>query len=147
MGHKNTALGLSVFSVLGICIMLSLFPTRGADSAQAAPPAESEKTIVNVEDLMKKPDHYKGRISVVGVVSGVSAEQKTLAIIGRREFSECGVTTCAKLTLPIRWLGSMPDIKDEVLLEGEIQSVNGKLIFSAKSLKKLPLHEPKDDSE
>ncbi len=147
MRYKVLALGLSALAVLGIGIILSPLRDREPDPVQAASLAESEKAIVNVEDLMAKPDQHKGRVSVAGIVSGVSVEQKTLALIDRREFSECGVTTCAKLTLPIQWLGPMPDVEDEIILRGEIQNMNEKLIFVAKSLKKLSSLLPKDGNE
>lgn len=100
----------------------------------AAPASVTVEASVGVDALMRHPDKYNGAISVEGVVSAVSPEQKLLALIDLSEFEECGVTTCSTLALPVKWDGPMPAVNDEILLKGEIRDVNGKFVFVAKAL-------------
>lgn len=99
----------------------------------AVPPANK---VINVDDLMKNPEQYTGLIKVAGVVSAVYPEQQALTLIDTREFSQCGVVTCATLTLPVHWSGAMPGAQDIVQAVGEIKELNKKLIFVAQALEK-----------
>lgn len=111
---------------------------QGRNTSLSRIRTRSENPVVGVETLMKAPNRYRGPIQVEGVVSAVSPERHTLALIDRKEFDECGETTCAPLTLPVQWPGPMPAVRDMVLLQGEIRSVDGKRIFVASALKKQP---------
>lgn len=106
---------------------------EGVLSAAFAAESGTGKT-VGVDQLMKNVEKYRGSISVEGVVSAVSAREHMLSLIDTQEFKKCRVTTCATLTLPVRWAGAMPSIKDQVRVEGEIKEHKGKLVFEAKTL-------------
>jgi len=100
-------------------------------------PALPPGITVNVDDLMKNPEQYIGSIRVIGVVSSVSPEQRTIGLIDSREFASCGVTTCSEFILPVQWVGAMPRIEDTVQIVGEVQRSNGKFIFVAQSIEIL----------
>ena len=118
-----------------IPIMLVCNSRSGEVTSSVAFPAESETGgILGVDQLMKNVDKYRGSIRVEGVVSAVSAKEHMLSLIDVQEFKKCAVVTCATLTLPVRWAGSMPSIKDQVRAEGEIKENKGKLIFEAKTI-------------
>ncbi len=89
---------------------------------------------VGVDQLMNNVDKYRGTITIEGVVSAVSPKDRVLSLIDTQEFKKCAVVTCAKLTLPVRWSGTMPSVKEQVRVEGEVKESRGKLIFEAKTL-------------
>ncbi len=125
------------FVLFTITISLALAYNLGRTGV-ALPPAyaaESETgATVGVDQLMKNVDKHRGSINVEGVVSAVSSKDHMLSLIDTQEFNKCAVVTCATLTLPVRWSGTMPSIKDQVRIEGEIKENRGKLFFEAKTL-------------
>ena len=84
---------------------------------------------------MRNVGRYRGGpLELVGVVSATSEGEGLLGLIDCREFEECGITTCAELTLPVRWSGKMPREKETVRLRGEISEAGEKLVFVAATL-------------
>ena len=115
--------------VAGVALALA---TTGVAVRAEDPP------VVGVEALMKNVNEHRGVLRVEGVVSVVSAEHQSLTLIDTRELEECGVTTCAEFKLPVRWKGSMPAVRDVVRVEGEVQEKDGKRVFVATGLEKMP---------
>jgi hypothetical protein len=101
---------------------------------QAGEVAASRQAILGVDEFMKNVDRYRGKVSMEGVVSAVAPEQQAISLIDAKEFQACEVTTCAQLTLPVQWRGSMPAVRDLVRVEGQAQEVKGKLMFVAEKL-------------
>ena len=106
-------------------------PADGEEHLQPLPES------VGVDELMQNPELYSGVIRVRGVVSGVSEEDQSLALIDPGEYEECDVTTCADLTLPVRWSGEPPELAQKVELVGDVQEVDGQLIFVATDMQVL----------
>ncbi len=98
--------------------------------------SQTKSPVLGVQEFMKNVDHYQGQVCVEGVVSAVSPADQALSLIDIQEFKDCGITTCAPLTLPVRWEGPWPAVRDVVQLEGEVHESGGKLFFVAKSLQK-----------
>lgn len=123
--------------LLTLIVPIMLICHRGSDEfilpAAFASESGTDGTL-GVDQLMKNVDQYHSSVRVEGVVSAVSPAQHLLSLIDKQEFSKCAVVTCAALTLPVRWAGSMPSVKDEVRVEGKIKENKGKLIFEAKGL-------------
>jgi hypothetical protein len=116
-----------------------------AGSGVPLPPAGPEgEAMLGVEALMKSADPPRGPLLVEGVVSAVSADTRTFALIDLREFQECGIADCA-LTLPVRWAGAMPAIRDVVRVRGGVKEAKGKLVFVASTMEKtnLRMRDPK----
>lgn len=121
--------------ILTALVACSTQSTTGTPSAASNPAlGPQSKAVLNVEELIKNPEYYRGLLRVEGVVSFVSPERQTVALIDTQEFIKCGVTTCASLTLPVHWLGAMPHVENTVQVVGEIQTKNGKLVFVAHTL-------------
>ncbi len=99
--------------------------------------AASSLAVSGVDDFMKNVDCYRGKVRLEGVVSAVAPEQMVISLIDAKEFQVCGVTTCAQLTLPVKWRGPMPHMGDLVRIEGQAQEVKGKLMFVADKLEKV----------
>ena len=98
-------------------------------------PIENSGEFINVDDLMNNPEVYTGLVQVEGIVSIVNPEKQMFGLIDLREFIECGVTTCASLTLPVQWSGAMPTSGETVHVSGEVKNSNGQFVFHAQDLK------------
>jgi hypothetical protein len=134
--------------ICGLCL-ITIFTSFGAacvNGATDSPPSQTPAAgpvseqqsgaAVNVDDLMTSPEQYTGQLYLLGVVSFVSPEQRTLGLIDSREFAECGVTTCSSFILPVKWDGPMPQVEDTVEVTGEVQKSGSKFVFIARSLEK-----------
>lgn len=115
-------------------VLLMILPLLLVKIPASGSPSESE--VLGVQEFMKNVDRYQGKVRVEGVVSAISPAAQALSLIDVQEFKDCGVTTCAPLTLPVRWQGPWPSVKDVVQLEGELRKSGGKLFFEAKRLQK-----------
>jgi len=93
---------------------------------------------LGVDQLMKDPEKHPGTLVVDGVVKSASNKDQTLALIDVEEYRKCRVITCSLLSLPVRWAGEMPTVLDIVRVEGEVTTVNGKMLFAARKLEKVP---------
>lgn len=113
--------------VMIIPLILVKIPT--ADSQTEAP-------VLGVQEFMKNVDRHRGKVRLDGVVSAVSPADQALSLIDIQEFKDCGVTSCAPLTLPVKWNGPLPSVRDVVQLEGEVRKSGGKLFFEASRLQK-----------
>ncbi len=92
---------------------------------------------LGVRTLMEDVEKYPGRIEVVGVVSRLYPDREMLALIDLEEFRECRVVTCAKLTLPVRWRGGMPEVASTVQVTGEVQKDGMRKVFVAHALERV----------
>ncbi len=127
-----------------VIALLASFPGRegqgdGFPLAQAFASDSKPGAVLGVEQLMVEVDKYEGSSRVEGVVSTVAPAEQMFSLIDIKEFKECGVTTCARLTLPVHWTGSMPAIQDAVRVEGEVKELNGKLVLEANAMDKITL--------
>lgn len=126
--------------LLAIVAFATLFLTAprvdAGQATQAAPQAPTPA--LGVDQLMKEPEKHPGALVVEGVVKTASKKDQSLALIDVDEYRKCKVVTCSLLALPVRWAGEMPAVLDIVRVEGEITKVNGKMLFAAKKLKKVP---------
>lgn len=98
--------------------------------------SQTESPVLGVQEFMKNVDRYRGKVRLEGVVSAVSPSDQALSLIDIQELKDCGVTTCAPLTLPVKWKGPLPAVRDVVQLEGEVRESGGKLFFEAQRLRK-----------
>lgn len=103
----------------------------------SASAVESDLKPLGVRQLMQNVSKHTGNTQVEGVVAQVSPEHQLVGLIDRQEFEECNSVTCAKLILPVRWKGEMPEIKDHLLIEGLVGEEQGRMMFMAESLKTL----------
>lgn len=109
------------------------------DAGQTPPAAQQTATpALGVNQLMKAPEKHPGALMVEGVVKTASQKDQTLALIDVEEYRKCKVVTCSLLALPVRWAGEMPAVLDIVQVEGEVTTVNGKMLFAARKLVKVP---------
>ena len=124
---QNLVIFLVTFSMISPTVLLPLW----------AGEAGTITTTVGVRQFMRHVERYSGPVTVEGVVSRVFPERQMIALIDVQELKECKVVTCARLTLPVHWNGSMPKVKSIVRVNGEVREEGKHLVFFAKALKKV----------
>jgi hypothetical protein len=106
-----------------------------SEKASIVEVVESEpKNVVEVDDLAAKPEDFSGEVVLKGVVAGVNKETSVFGIIDAREFEECGVLTCPKNLVPVKFDGKIPAVKTIVNITGEILRNDKGLVFEAKAV-------------
>lgn len=132
MQDSRKSLKVAVITALVVAFLLV-----SSSGLQAGEVVASNQAILGIDDFMKNVDRYRGKVSLQGVVSAVTPGQQAIYLIDAKEFQACGVTTCAQLTLPVQWRGSMPAVSDLVRVDGQAQEVKGKFMFVADKLEKV----------
>jgi hypothetical protein len=123
-----------LFSACLFFFLVSECLSEMPSSSSTSPGTAKAERVLGVEELMKDVDEFRGTVNIEGVVSQASDDDDTISLIDLRELAQCGVTTCAEYTLPVKWNGRMPAIKDVVKMKGEIKEKDGKLLFFATSI-------------
>jgi hypothetical protein len=131
MQNCPKSLTVAFVTAMAVAFLLVFSPILQGGEAAA-----SGQAILSVDEFMKNVDHYRGKVSLEGVVSAIAPEQQVISLIDAKEFQACGVTTCAQLTLPVQWRSPMPSERDLVRVEEQAQEVKGKLMFLADKLEK-----------
>jgi len=132
MQDSRKSLKVAVITALVVAFLLV-----SSSGLQAGEVVASNQAILGIDDFMKNVDRYRSKVSLQGVVSAVTPGQQAIYLIDAKEFQACGVTTCAQLTLPVQWRGSMPAVSDLVRVDGQAQEVKGKFMFVADKLEKV----------
>ena len=89
---------------------------------------------LNVNEVASDPGAYVGTITLAGVTSGFSKDDKTLfGIMDLKELT-CTSTTCNKVILPIRFQGPLPRFGDEVRVTGAFASDGNGYFFNSEHL-------------
>lgn len=101
--------------------------------AELAPP-DSATSVLGVDAFMRSTPGLEQPVTVEGVVSAVAADSQTLALIDRTEFEQCNMLSCAKLTLPVRWAGEMPELGHTVRVIGRVEDRAGGKVFVGRAL-------------
>ncbi len=108
-------------------------PVDGVVAVTANPRGSSE--VVNVDDLAKKPEDFKGEFVLRGAVAGVRKTDGIFAVVDAREFESCGVLTCAINTIPVKFDGELPAPKSIVEITGRVIQGEKGLIINAEHVK------------
>ncbi len=116
MNTARRGLGILAASVA----LIFLFP---AEWVVAGGPQEVQ-TILTAKSL-------PARIDVVGSVSRRDAAKGTFALIDRAECTKCPSTSCAPPSLPVRWTGDLPAVRESVRVKGSVRDTReGKFLFA-----------------
>lgn len=134
---RSSVVAVALVAVLATAGFVAKRIASRSLSADLSASAAAPTTVLGVEQFTKAADRYPGETRVEGVVSGVSPGDQLLTLIDRREFEECGVTTCAALYLPVRWAGQMPGVTELVRVEGQTNDEDGKLVFVARQVERV----------
>jgi hypothetical protein len=112
---------LACCAVVVIAVVAASRPTR------AEPP-----DAIGVEALMKNVERHKGPLRVRGIVGETIPDKSLFSLVDlsdREELLRTGRTQC--VTLPVRWTKELPPVHAVVLVDGEVEELDGRLIFSA----------------
>lgn len=93
---------------------------------------EASSKIVNVDDLANSPEDFRGRIVLRAVVVGTEKAEGVFGVIDSREFESCGVLTCGKNILPVKFSGRLPEPSTVVEIAGRVVRGEKGLIIEAK---------------
>lgn len=113
--------------LLAVVTLLTLAMVPGHACAEKT----KEDVEVGVRALMESPEAYNDQIQVAGVVNQVVPDSKMFGLIDLEEFKTCQKVTCASLTLPISWDGTMPEVGQQLTAVGEIQKEGKRFLFKA----------------
>jgi len=134
--------GLSAFMFSMVLLLFtcslsqSLFFGRFGPAEVSAADSSIESPF-GVDQFMKGVDRYRGVVRVKGIVSAIIPSKQMFSLIDLEEFRKCGVITCATLTLPVHWTKALPEVRDTLIVEGEVTKLDGNMIFDAKKFEKV----------
>ena len=94
--------------------------------------AKKEQTVFSVKQYMTTSP--SGTATVQGVVSQVYSDEHFIALVDSSNCKTNCKTSCKKPTLPIRWTGAFPKVKDVVRFTGATQEKKGERFFVATSM-------------
>ena len=87
---------------------------------------QSTGGVVNVDEVVNDPDHYKGFLGVEGRVIKID-ESKDIFLLGCED---------ACMFMPVKYTGQMPEMGKEIIVYGEIKKQeDGKYAFEGKETK------------
>ncbi len=92
---------------------------------------------LDVNSVASDPSAYKGSIQVRGVVSKVSPSDSTFVLIDIREYRACKVVTCASKFVPVSYGGALPEVKEELVVTGEMVSSPNGFVLVGQELQRL----------
>lgn len=118
--------------VLTLATMISL------TAADIPAPAS---TVIGVDALVANPKAHAGKVEITGVVARVFPKTSSFVLIDAKEYAACGSLTCAEVTLPIQtptgsFTGDLPQVKDTVVVIGEVTPLEKGLNVSVVSVKR-----------
>ena len=131
------ALIFSISLMLFACFWSQSLASAWFGPAEVSAADPSAESTLGVDQFMKAVDRYRGVVIVKGIVSAIIPSKQMFSLIDLEEFRKCGVITCATLTLPVHWTKAMPEVRDTLIVEGEVTKLDGKMIFDAKKFEKV----------
>jgi len=123
---------LGKLSIVGFLVVL-----LGAGLALALGTRPEAPGALDVNSVASDPSAYTGTIKVKGVVANVSPAETTFALIDSREYKNCGVVTCASKFVHVHYAGSLPNVKEELVVTGEMVSSPNGYVLEGKELQRL----------
>lgn len=142
MRHRVAAKCLSIALLVGV----PLLPGCDSDEPEEAsidfvqPDAAASvsdrqtASVIGVDAFMRAGSEEEQPMVIEGVVSAVSSDENMMALIDRLEYEQCSSLSCAKLTLPVRWVGPMPRLGQTVHATGRVADEDSGKVFVAQTL-------------
>jgi hypothetical protein len=119
-----------------LTVIFSLF-AQGVNG-QDQPP-QSERAVLNVNDLAAKPAEHLGQIQLVGVVAAIS-QGNGFVLVDEREYADCGISCISEpgtKKIPVRWSGDAPKLEQTVRVEGTLRQTDKGLSLVAQEVRAL----------
>jgi hypothetical protein len=119
-------LHVAVLCAAGIIL---LFALTGCDSKA-----------LNVSDVASDPTAFKNRITITGIMAGVSPQDPSIFGIMDIKELQCKTQNCNKVYIPISYKGTFPVKGDEVRLTGSFVNQGSGFLFAAENMKVVRNH-------
>ena len=119
-----------------LTVIFSLF-AQGVNG-QDQPP-QSERAVLNVNDLAAKPAEHLGQIQLVGVVAAIS-QGNGFVLVDKREYADCGISCISEpgtKKIPVRWSGDAPKLEQMVRVGGTLRQTDKGLSLVAQEVRAL----------
>ncbi|UCC29479.1 MAG: hypothetical protein JSU86_14910, partial [Phycisphaerales bacterium] len=131
---KSGTIAVTLAGLVVVAGIAYAFVRNAGDAVVSETPAKSELSgeAVHVDDLGDNPEKFKGEIVLRAVVSAVKETEGVFAVIDSREYESCGVLTCAKHNLPVKFGGEAPAPRTVVEITGEVVKSDKGLVFAAR---------------
>ena len=116
-------------------VVVSAVNAEEPAAATDAPTSPDERTqaveVMHVDELAAAPENFPNEVTLRAVVSGVNESQGVFSVIDTREYEACGVLSCAKFYLPVRYEGELPTPKTLLQITGQVVRSEKGLVFEA----------------
>lgn len=123
---KKNIIIAAAFAV-GIALSYALFFGGDANALQ-------------VNQVGADPSAYSGKITVTGIMAGISQQDPSIFGMFDRKELQCNTPNCNKIYLPVRYQGAMPKPGDEVRVSGSFMETDGGFLFTASNVKVVRNH-------
>jgi len=132
---------------LALLVLATISVVSAADTPAPAPTTTTVADTtaapkpVGVDAVVANPKAHSGPISITGVVSRVFPKTGGFVLIDAQEYAACGELNCCPVTLPIQtpnqeFTGELPQLKDTVVVFGEVTALEKGLKVTVTSVKK-----------
>ncbi len=134
MNIQGRRLRRTIRSATALFALVTVLALAGCSSTAVDP--------VGVNAVMTDPGAYTGQIAITGVVQQVDKPSATITMIDKTEYETCGLTPCGSAgLLPIylpaaQYDGSLPALKDQVVVIGEIKTTPQGAYFDVERLER-----------
>lgn len=137
---KSGTIAVTLAGLVVVAGIAYAFVRKAGDRAIDETPVKSELygKAVDVDDLGDNPEKFKGEIVLRAVVSAVKESEGVFGVIDSREYESCGVLTCAKHNLPVKFDGELPARRTVVEITGEVIRDDKGLVFAARRVDRVP---------
>jgi len=132
---------------LALLVLATISVVSAADTPAPAPTTTTVADTtaapkpVGVDAVVANPKAHSGPIAITGVVSRVFPKTGSFVLIDAEEYAACGELSCCPVTLPIQtpteeFTGELPQLKDTVVVLGEVTALKKGLKVTVTSVKK-----------
>ena len=95
---------------------------------------------LHVNDVGGDPGAYTGTVTLVGITAGFAEGDNTLFGIMDLKKLQCKATTCNRVILPVRYAGELPELGDEVVMQGTFVRDGGRYYFASERVEVVANH-------
>ncbi|OGU05705.1 MAG: hypothetical protein A2075_24960 [Geobacteraceae bacterium GWC2_58_44] len=101
---------------------------------------QGEAKLLNVNEIGSDPSAFTGTITFTGVMGAVSQEDRS--VIGVMDLKElkCTSANCNKILIPVKCVGAVPAMGDELKVTGSFVKNPTGFMFAADKLKVVRNH-------
>lgn len=96
---------------------------------------------LQINEVASDPGAFSGPVTLVGIAYGYSKSDATIVGVMDKKELQCTTPNCNKVLLPVKVLGPLPAIGDEIRITGTFSREPGGYLFHAQEVKVLDNHQ------